>query len=49
LSDATPDSRDRLVFKWTSSAAVDQSDVGDPLTSSTYSVWLYDGMRAVPS
>jgi hypothetical protein len=48
LKDLEPDDKDRLVWKWTKGAAVDPSDLGDPVTSDDYALCLYDasGRRA---
>ena len=43
LKDATPDDRDKLIFKWTSSLGVFRTDFGDPLGTTDYLVCLYDG------
>ena len=43
IEDRTPDDQDRLVFKWAKGAATSKSDFGDPLSSTSYELCLYDG------
>ena len=48
VNDRTPDSKDRLNWRWAKGAAATKADFGDPLASDTYALCVYDvtGRRA---
>ncbi len=49
LKDVTPDSKDKLKFKWSKGPIVDPADFGDPLTAGTgteYALCVYDASPA---
>jgi hypothetical protein len=43
LRDRTPDSGDRMLWKWTYGAATSKADFGNPLGSTNYQLCVYDG------
>jgi hypothetical protein len=43
MRDRTPDTRDRLTWKWLKGEATTKADFGAPLTSTDYAFCLYDG------
>ncbi len=43
LRNTSPDTKDSLLWKWTRGAATAAADFGDPLTSTSYGLCLYDG------
>lgn len=46
LRDKTPDTRDRLVWRWTRGEATELLDLGDPLGTATYALCMYDQSAA---
>lgn len=42
ISDAVPDTRDRVLWKWTNGAATSPAEFGDPLTSADYALCVFD-------
>jgi len=42
LTDESPDSKDKLIWKWAKGDAVAKSDFGDPLHFDTYEMCIYD-------
>jgi len=42
LRDTTPDSGDRMLWKWVFGAATSKADFGDPLTSTSYELCVFD-------
>ncbi len=42
LVDKSPDEKDQLQWKWSSGAATDVGDFGDPVTTTDYALCLYD-------
>jgi hypothetical protein len=42
LRDRTPDRSDKLIWKWTAGAATSKADFGSPLTSTSYTLCVYD-------
>jgi hypothetical protein len=49
LEDRTPDTRDRLKWRWTRGEATAKSDFGDPLATTGYRLCVYDAVALVPS
>lgn len=49
LKDNTDDAKDFLLRKWIKGAATDVTEFGDPTSSSTYELCLYDGGGLVAS
>jgi hypothetical protein len=43
LRNTSPDTKDSLLWKWTRGAATSRGDFGDPLTSTSYGLCIYDG------
>src|SRR6185295_13922404 len=43
VKDKTPDTRDRLTWRWMKGAATAKSDFGNPLTTTGYRLCVYDG------
>src|SRR5262249_28453989 len=43
----TNDEKDKLVWKWIKGAATSQMEFGDPTTSASYALCLYDGNSAL--
>ncbi len=43
LRNRTPDTKDRLLWKWLKGAATAKSDFGDPTTTTGYRLCVYDG------
>lgn len=43
MKDKTPDERDVLDWKWLKGATTPKSDFGDPLTTDSYELCVYDG------
>jgi len=43
LRDTTPDSGDRMLWKWVYGAATSKADFGDPLSSTSYELCVFDG------
>jgi hypothetical protein len=49
LKDRQPDAGDLLTWKWTKGAATTKPDFGDPLTSTSYTLCLYDETSGMPA
>jgi hypothetical protein len=49
VTDKTPDAKDRLLWKWQQGAATAVADFGDPTTTTTYGLCIYDGAGALAS
>ena len=47
LSRTDPDTKDRLVWKWIKGAATTQTDFGNPTTSASYALCVYDNTGLV--
>jgi endoglycosylceramidase len=48
LTDATTDPKDRLTWSWVKGAATAVADFGDPTTTTSYRLCVYDETAAVP-
>jgi hypothetical protein len=46
LKDKTPDSKDRLLWKWVNGQATMAADFGEPATTTNYALCLYSGTTA---
>ncbi len=49
LTDATPDAKDRLQWAWMSGAATTNAELGDPTTSTSYRLCIYDETAGIPA
>jgi acyl-homoserine lactone acylase PvdQ len=49
LKDRTPDTADRLLWRWRKGAATSLADFGNPLASTDYALCVYDGGSALVS
>jgi hypothetical protein len=49
MRDRSPDTRDRLVWKWVKGEATSKGDFGAPLASTDYAFCLYDGTASLVS
>ena len=43
MTDKTPNTKDRLQWKWQKGAATTMADFGDPLATTDYGLCVYDG------
>jgi len=48
VRDKTPDSKDRLLWKWLKGEATTLPELGDPTTSTTYRLCVYDNSSVDP-
>jgi len=46
VKNKTPDSKDKLIWKWIKGESTDQTEFGDPTTSADYSLCVYAGTTA---
>ncbi len=49
LKDRSPDSKDRLVWKWSKGSTTTKAEFGNPLASTTYAFCVYDGASQLVS
>jgi acyl-homoserine lactone acylase PvdQ len=47
VQDRTPDTRDRLLWRWLAGAATAKNDFGDPRAATDYQLCIYDGAPAL--
>lgn len=48
LDNRSPDSRDRFAWTWRKGSSTSHGDLGNPLTTTSYAVCLYDDVAGVP-
>jgi len=49
LKDMEPNTKDRLIWKWLKGQATTKAEFGDPLTTDTYALCIYDGSGLILS